>query len=161
MQTISNEKAATAALAKLKSDGVKLEVVNLKLKVSGSLTDEHRELIREHKRWLTGMVHAEQCFALERAEKLEENLEDAGHAKIYSKIFDEVIYLAADQATAEKLRKKTQMAVYEMAEVGEMLAEPAVSQDGLRRLHRAKKLFGGKIVNGEVRPLNVAKKRPS
>lgn len=60
---------ATEALKKLRDEGVRLKVGGLRLYVTGELTQEQSELLKQYKRQITGIVHAEQCLRLEAQER--------------------------------------------------------------------------------------------
>ncbi len=146
------------ALQQLRTAGIKLRVENLRLRVSGQLTHELTTLLRTHKKALTGLVHAEQCYALEEVDMIEQKLSSCGEVRIYSKMLNEVVYWAVDDQIAKKLKEKTSIVVYTLAEIDELLTAPRITPDGLRRIHAAKKNMGGKIISEEVVPLLAQKK---
>lgn len=82
-------------------------------------------------------------FASE-AEKAKTRLKQYGIAKIHSDTLEEDVYWARDEQQAAKAPRDA--VVYTMNELRE-LARGSLTRDDLKRLHAAKKLFNGRIVN--------------
>lgn len=78
-------------------------------------------------------------FATE-AKKVKEALQKTELAKIYSEPLGESVYFAKDERAAARTGSTV---VYTIDELRRLAG---VNREGLRQIHQAKKLFGGKIV---------------
>lgn len=132
-------------LHKLEQTGIEFKTESGKLKVRGPLTDELRELIRQHKPKILAELQRRELDKFKSNPEPPRTLKRRSIVKIRSGTLDgEIIYFAKDKQAIAKAPGG--VVVYILEELAALLAEPVPDRESLRQIHQCKKLFGGIII---------------
>jgi len=132
-------------LAKLERLNVKVSLAGDKLRLeapAGALTPELKEIIRQQK-------YALIAFLKTKAKpQLQEIPSNWSLIKIYSRVLGEHVYFARDKKAAAKVKDAV---IYTLPELRQLVLTNTDAEQ-LRRVHKAKKLFGGELVaKGDIK----------
>ena len=134
-------------LEKLKTNGIQLKLLDGSLKIQGKLTDEDKDLIKQFKDEIIVRLTAEQEESRVMSEKIDAMLENKGYAYLFSKLLGEKLIIADTEMTAKQLSEDSDLVIYTMDELSVLCKDKSFTLEGLKRIHEAKKLFGGNIVD--------------
>ncbi len=136
---------AKIALLRLRTGGVRLMLRDGSLKIKGNLTDEDKTLIKQHKDEIIVILTAEQETLASKGSKVDRLIETKGFAYIFSEVLGEKLIFADTDITAQQLSDSSDLVIYTMDELDVLCKDKSFTVKGLKRIHEAKKLFGGKI----------------
>ena len=134
-------------LEKLKTNGIQLKLLDGSLKIQGKLTDEDKDLIKQFKDEIIVRLTAEQEESRVMSEKIDAMLENKGYAYLFSEVLGEKLIFADNEITAKQLSEESDLVIYTMDELSVLCKDKSLTLEGLKRIHEAKKLFGGIIAN--------------
>ena len=134
-------------LEKLKTNGIQLKLLDGSLKIQGKLTDEDKDLIKQFKDEIIVRLTAEQEESRVMSEKIDAMLENKGYAYLFSEVLGEKLIFADTEITAKQLSEDSDLVIYTMDELKVLCKDKSFTLEGLKRIHEAKKLFGGNIVD--------------
>ena len=126
-------------LAELKRLNVKVTINGDKLRLeapAGVLTPEMKEAIRQQKPALIALLEAEEARRL---------LEVQGWVVVYSKAIGEAVLWCRDEKVIIPTRWRGAVR-YTLRELQTLTNNPDLTAEGLKRIHKAKKEFDGKIL---------------
>jgi hypothetical protein len=146
-------------LQELEQQGCQFKVDSGILMVRGALTDELREVIRQHKPDILAELKRREAreqgqvvdFESE-ARTIRTALRIHGTAKIYSRTLDDVVYWVRDDREATKVPKGA--VVYTLGEL-KHLVDIKSDPEALNQIHQAKKIFGGKLMDEVQDPFAI------
>lgn len=126
-------------LAELERRNVKLTLSGDKLRLNapaGVLTPELKEAVRRQKPALIALLEAQEAKRL---------LQERGWVAIYSKTLGEDILWCRDEKVIIPTRWRGAVR-YTLAELQTLTSNPSLNAEGLKRIHKAKKEFQGKVI---------------
>lgn len=126
-------------LAELERLNVKLTLAGDKLRLeapAGVLTPELKETVRRQKPALIALLEAREAKRL---------LEMQGWVAIYSKTLGEAVLWCRDEKVIIPTRWRDAVK-YTLRELQTLTSNPSLNAEGLKRIHKAKKEFDGKIL---------------
>ncbi len=135
------------ALSRLKAGGAWLKVEDGSLKIKGNLTDENINLVKQFKDEIIVIITTEQEDLKDDADRFDRLLETKGYARIYSEVLGEKIIFADTEMAAQQLSDNNDLVIYSMDELTVLCKDKSLTVEGLKRIHEAKKLLGGKVVD--------------
>lgn len=140
---------AADVLRRLEEAGCTVRLDGDTLRVRGPLTDNLRAAIKENKPELVALLR-EQAALDAQAEEIAEIFRKRGLVVFESRLLGgEKIMFVRDAKVV--IPTKWQNAVkYTLAELEALTAHPLPDREGLKAIHGAKKLFGGRVVAEEV-----------
>lgn len=136
-----------SVLKKLIAGGIQLKVVENKLKIKGNLTNEDKALVKQFKEEIIAVLTTEQDELKVKAGKVDRLLETESFVHIYSKVLGEVVLWVANEQLKRKLQKNNDVVIYTKDELNILCKDKSFTVEGLKRIHEAKRLFGGKLVD--------------
>ena len=128
-----------ALLDKLERLNVKVTINGDKLRLEapkGVLTPEMKEAIRQYKPALIALLEAQEARRL---------LEVQGWVVVYSKAIGEAVLWCRDEKVIIPTRWRGAVK-YTLQELQTLTNNPDLTAEGLKRIHKAKKEFDGKIL---------------
>jgi len=128
-----------ALLDKLERLNVKVTINGDKLRLeapAGVLTPEMKEAIRQYKPALIALLEAQEAKRL---------LETQGWVVVYSKAIGEAVLWCRDEKVIIPTRWRGAVK-YTLQELQTLTSNPDLTAEGLKRIHKAKKEFDGKIL---------------
>jgi hypothetical protein len=134
--------SAIELLAELDTLGVDLTVDGDTLKIdapAGVLTDDLRQAIKENKAEIISLLRK-----LEQA-RVERLLNEYGWVAIYSEALNETVLWCRDERVIIPTRWRGAVK-YTLRELQTLTSNPSLNAEGLKRIHRAKKEFQGKVI---------------
>ncbi len=126
-------------LAELERRNVKLTLAGDKLRLdapAGVLTPELKDAVRRQKPALIALLEAREAKRL---------LETQGWVAIYSKTLGETVLWCRDEKVIIPTRWRGAVK-YTLQELQTLTSNPSLNAEGLKRIHKAKKEFDGKIL---------------
>ena len=128
-----------ALLTELEQRGVKVSLTGDKIRFEapvGVLTPELKETVRRQKPALIALLEAQEAKRL---------LQERGWVAIHSKTLSEDILWCRDEKVIIPTRWKDAVR-YTLAELQTLTGNPSLNAEGLKRIHKAKKEFEGKVI---------------
>lgn len=126
-------------LAELERRNVKLTLAGNKLRLeapAGVLTPELKETVRRQKPTLIALLEVQEAKRL---------LETQGWVVIHSKTLGETVLWCRDEKVIIPARWRDAVK-YTLRELQTLTGNPSLNAEGLKRIHKAKKEFDGKIL---------------
>lgn len=140
---------AAEVLRRLEEAGCQVRLDGDTIKVHGRLTPDLRQAIRGHKPELVALLK-EQVDLDCQAREIGRVFRERGWVVFESKLLSgEVVVFVKDAKVAIPTRWKDAV-TYTLAELEALTAHPLPDREGLKAIHGAKKLFGGRVVAEEV-----------
>ncbi len=112
--------------------------------------------LKEHKQEAIAYLRAQHSNVIDfhkEVTRVKAQLRRTGIVRIRSKTLREDVYFAAEEMAADKIKQSNVGAVvYFLSELKELARGGNMTHDDLRRIHEAKRVFNGKIVESNKSP---------
>jgi len=136
-----------AVLKKLIAGGIQLKVIEDKLKIKGNLTNEDKAMVKQFKEEIIAKITREQNNLQAKPGQVDDLLAKKGYVRIYSNVLGEVVLWVANDQIAKQMNDNNNLVIYTLEELNILTGDKTLTVEGLKRIHEAKKMFGGKIVD--------------